>query len=355
MRKFIQLICMTLVVVVNQQDVKSQEDESIAVREVARLDLGDILVTAAWSPNGERLVIGGENGLYLYDTSFKLIEHLQVEEKHPFVIDVAWSPDGNLLACIHIDGHAYLWDMEDVSIAAEWQPHTIKPTGISWSPDGSTIATSSWDGTVKLYDVSAQQQLGVLVDNSLGPIDAVRWYSDSQRLVFSTLANPTVVIWNLLTNQALHRLRSHQSYLLASLDSDGNLLAVGRFIADDDFPAQGVLYIWETQPDLKPLRTILLERSGALEFYALAWHPSSDLIAGYNSDELIRIWDVSSGNLVARIPGRERLSPTADLPSYSSLTWHCDGTKLVDVGSDGIAVIWEMGGKEAAQTHCRQN
>ena len=354
-RKTALLISIILVLMPIRYEVQSEGYEPTAFSEVARLDLGGILLAAVWSPDGNKLMIGGENGLYLYDDSFELIEHLQIEADRSFVIDAAWSPDAKMLASIHGDGHVYLWDMEGVSIVTEWQPHVIKPTDISWSPDGLIIATSSWDGTVKLYDATSQQQLDVLVDNSLGSIDAISWSSNYEKLAFKTIVGsegPSVVLWDVLTDQALGSRTSNRRVKLPYLSPDGSLLATGGPIfPDGDYPVQGILYIWETVPDLKPLRTIPLERYGAIEFYTLAWHPSGDLIAGYNSDKQIRIWDITTGDLVAKILGRERL-PISDLPPYSSLAWHCDGTKLVDVGSDGIAVIWAIEVNEAYRTRC---
>ncbi|MAS38235.1 MAG: hypothetical protein CL610_29835 [Anaerolineaceae bacterium] len=336
-----------------QHTVKSHVPEPVVFSELARLEVNGVLVTADWSPGGDKLVIGGENGLYVYTKDFELIQHLQITENQPFVIDAAWNSDGQILASIHIDGRAYLWEIENGEVVAEWKPHTTMPTHISWYYGGSHISTSSWDGTVKIYDATSLQQTNVLVDNELGPIDAISWFPQNQNLTFKTLVGPEIVVWDDLTDQAIFDRASNNSDRLPSANPNKSLMATGGIVyPDGDFPIQAMVHIWETEPTIRPIKTIPLETYDVIDFYVFSWQPNGNLLAAYNSDQQIRIWDIDTGFLIAQLPGGKRIRPD-EIPSYSSLAWRCDGQQLIDVGSDGVAVVWEIESPEVEQTGCQ--
>ncbi|MFM2246410.1 MAG: hypothetical protein RL071_2484 [Pseudomonadota bacterium] len=67
------------------------------------------------------------------------------------VLDVAWSPDGALIATGSIDGTADVWHAEDGGLLATLAGHADRLSALEFSPDGAWLVTASWDQSARLW------------------------------------------------------------------------------------------------------------------------------------------------------------------------------------------------------------
>jgi len=141
------------------------------------------VVQVAFNPEGTLLATAGADGtvkMWSTEDGRKIVDL----PAHPdsAVIDLAFSPDGSRLATGAFDGTTKLWRVSEA--LNEAQPvidgldelftligHTSWVNGIVFTPDGSRLVTASEDGTAKVWDTSTGQELLTLTVQPLGLLD----------------------------------------------------------------------------------------------------------------------------------------------------------------------------------------
>jgi WD40 repeat protein len=75
-----------------------------------------------------------------------------------YVVDLAFSPDGTLLASGGWDHAVWLWDVATGEEHAVLHGYTDLVSNVAFSPDGATLAAGSADGTVRLWDTATGEE-----------------------------------------------------------------------------------------------------------------------------------------------------------------------------------------------------
>ena len=77
-----------------------------------------------------------------------------------YVIDLAWSPDGELLAAASASGPISLCGAQDGARRHELPGHEGGTNALAWRPGSAVLASGGQDGAVRLWDADAGQQAG---------------------------------------------------------------------------------------------------------------------------------------------------------------------------------------------------
>jgi len=73
--------------------------------------------------------------------------------------DIAWSPDGSLMATAQADGSIRLWDPTTGKLLRTLTGHESYVTAVAFSADGKLLASASDDRTVRLWDMRGPRLL----------------------------------------------------------------------------------------------------------------------------------------------------------------------------------------------------
>jgi WD40 repeat protein len=151
----------------------------------------------AYTPDGTLLASGGD------DSEIRIWSAKDGRLLHAFntpadILGLAFSPDATLLASAGDDGVIRLWRTDNWSRMRELAGHQKGVYALAFSPDGSLLLSASADKTARLWVVSS----GVPAGNALRHQSAV-WgadFSPDGRTIVSGCEDATVHFWSLASS-----------------------------------------------------------------------------------------------------------------------------------------------------------
>jgi hypothetical protein len=124
------------------------------------------------------------------------------------VFDVAYSPDGKLLASGNDDNTASLFHMPQGVLFQDLTGHSGKVTSVDFSPDGSLLATAAADGSARLWRATNGAVVRVIlgaggsgVPFADGSVGRIKFSTDGRSLL--TSSNGTLRFWRVSDGQLL--------------------------------------------------------------------------------------------------------------------------------------------------------
>jgi WD40 repeat protein/DNA-binding SARP family transcriptional activator len=316
-----------------------------------------------FSPDGSRLVTGGEDGaIHTYDTAtgrpLLTIQDPEAAGGRVAQHDLHFSPDGALIA----SSSGTLWD------AGSGEQVTALPFGgpasfsVPFSPDGRFVAaqggsldgTGVWDvatgeqvsgfeaygylafspdgrrlliadnyqrdpelGWVAGYVVDLRQADGgahrvVLLGHERANTTGATWSPDGSMV--ATSAATEVLVWDPSTAEREYTLTSDADFTSVTFSPDSRRIATGM--------GDGTAIVWTLSPDgAKPVLTVAGHEAGVGD---VAFSPDGRRLATTGVDGAAKIWDVTSEG------SREWLS----VPGTQGVAYSPDGRVLAASTSD---------------------
>jgi guanine nucleotide-binding protein subunit beta-2-like 1 protein len=253
-----------------------------------------------------------------------------------FVEDVVLSKDGQFALSASWDGTLRLWDLNEAKTTRRFVQHTKDVTSVAFSPDNRQIVSGSKDKTLRLWNTLGECK--ITID------DAQQSHTDWVSCVFFSpnTSTPTIVsagwdkvvkVWSLTDEFKLKQnLVGHTGYVNAvTISPDGSLCASGG--------KDGTAMLWALDEG-KHLYS--LDAEDIINF--LTFSPNHFWLCAA-TDSGIVIWDLESKQVVARLGKDFPEFTTTTLvpnPGCLSLAWSADGSTLYAGYTDNLIRVWAV-------------
>ena len=383
--KVIRLLFIILLLVVGIPLISfAQDNTKVGLPEgaIARLGKGGINIMR-FSPDGTRLAVGTDVGVWLYDVpdgtetalftghtgqvnalafstdgktlasggfanpviqlwdldSNSKLTTLKLAERHDSITALAFSEDNTILISLDTFGDIIYWDVDTGSQLLD--PRNVDTYEVAaLSQNGSTAAIGDKNGTqIHLWDTTTGKRRVTLnghtnffkegpdEDEKEADIQAIAFTLDGKTLV-SGSEDKTVQLWNTKGTKR-STLRGHQGWVTAvAFSSDGAIVASGD--------TNKVIKVWDVDTGLE--RAMLIGHKNtinALTFAPDGTSPYSGCLASGSADGTIRFWDPETG--------QELITFTAGhIEWVKTIAFFVDGTTLASAAFNGTVEIWSL-------------
>jgi len=270
---------------------------------------GDI----AWSPDGSLLALSGSHdGLRVWENS-NSSQTRQLISGENSIWELTWSPDSQFLAVADFGSTIRLWEKGDWKNSVHLEGHSQRVTALSWSPNGILLASSSNDNTVRIWNLDGEE-IHLFTGHETN-ITSLIWSADSS-LLLSTDEDQVAYIWDIQQNQSAY---NSPNVTDAFWLNDSGQLAL---LSDGKIDIRSI----ETWDTASPI----IDYSDAMN---KAYLSPIELLATTGSDEYIKVWDTT-------IQQRRHLLRGHDT-TILDMSWSSDGKRLASVSDDAFKV-WNV-------------
>ena len=326
------VICLTTLFFVSNTFAQNSSQWGLPDGAIARFGKGSI-EQIAYSPDGSRLAVATQLGIWVYDTQTGR-ELALLKEHTDTVTSLAYSPDGRTLASGSLDRTILLWDAQTGT-----RRSTLSPISgvysLAYSPDGSTLATGGRHGTVQLWD-AATGNLRSTHSEHTDSVLSLAFSPDGSTLASS--GGDNVILWDAATGSLRNTLGNSSCWTLA-FSPDGSTLATGG--------RHGTVQLWDAATG--NLRNTLphIDIDGSLFVLSLAYSPDGLTLAGGTENNTIGLWDTQTDTLINTLEHRGRVLSLAFSPDSRTLASGVGDISgriefLVGVLGDGTVRFWNM-------------
>jgi WD40 repeat protein/serine/threonine protein kinase len=278
----------------------------------------------AFSPDGKRLAVAGEQGVTLWDGVLEgKARTLGGDGK--YVGSVVFSPDGRRLAWGG-KASATVWDLA-ADRAAFTLPHPKTVSCVAYSPDGRFLASGDDGGTVKLWEAATgSERFAFAVNNA---VTSLAFSAKGDRLAAGT--SSAVVVWVTASGEQSMALEQFRGPVRSvALGPEGRWLATATGAATQ-FDTPGEVELWDVETGTAWGVAQQPWFKGPVN--GVAFSPNGMWLAAASDDQTVTVWDPASNQLPFVLRGHGS--------SVKGVAFSPDGARLASVGVDGTVILWD--------------
>ncbi len=286
-------------------------------RRLAQMPVKHGAVEAArYSAAGDRIAIGFEDGTVLVTDGSLAAPRELLQASKQAAASVAFSGDGKLLAAALGNGTVRVLAADGSGAGATLLGHQHAVLGVDVNADGSRVVSAGEDGTVRLWNLD-EGGTGEVLYQSDRPENGVAFSPDGRRIM-AVGDDHMVRFWNARTGAELPSVNGEGRQLnAAAFSADGRRFAAGG--------RDGVTRVWSTRGG-PPVAVLRGQRSRVLD---LGFGRTEDRVVSAAEDGTVWLWDA----------GRPQ-SWANSSPTYS-VDFNRDGRSIAAASGDGTVRVWD--------------
>ena len=245
-----------------------------------------------------------------------------------------FSPDGTRLA-VGTDVGVWLYDVPDGKETALFTEHTGQVNALAFSEDGKTLASGgSANPVIQLWDLDTNSKLTTLKLAERHDSITALAFSEDNTILISLDGFGDIIYWDVNTGSKLLDPRNVETYEVAALSQNGSIAAIG-----DKNGTQ--IHLWSTTTGRR--RATLNGHAGFFgedqdqreaEIRMLAFTQDGKTLASGSEDETVLLWNTESGTKQATLRGHEEVVTT--------VTFSVDGKTVASGDANKIIKVWDV-------------
>ncbi len=244
------------------------------------------------------------------------------------VSQATFSPDGKTVASVQWGGRAAIWDIATGKVLREFKPQNPGSEGpnapgvssLAFSPDGRRLAGPGPNQNVGVWDTQTGALLVQFRASSLGT-PSMTFSADGGKIISGSTSH-NMRFFDSIAGKEQHVFESAHDGAVTRviLSPDGKRVAsAGR----------GSIKLW----DIEAAKLISTFPCPNVEVFGLAFSPDGKTLVSGGSDQIMRIWDVATGQERHRFWGHSS--------TITALAFRPDG-RLVSGGADAVVRLWDI-------------
>ena len=240
---------------------------------------------------------------------------------------LAFSPDGNSLACGDFDGDIRLWDARTHQLQSILKGHTNWVQAVTYHPIRPLLASSSFDCTIKLWDLNTGECWRTLTEHTQG-VYSVAFSPDGQILA-SGGDDCTIKLWDVNNGECLTSLQyeANPTHDIKSLAFSPD----GRIVASSS--TDRTIQLWHIQDGSNGTywQTLAGHQSW---IWSVVFSPDSKLLASGSDDSTVKLWDLATGECLHTFVGHN--------DEVRAVAFSHDGRMLISGSKDRTIGLWDI-------------
>lgn len=285
----------------------------------------------AYSADGRTMATeNGEGTIRIWDTA-TYRELRRFGGKQVGMGSLAYSDDGRLAATAG-EKTTRLWDAVTGKELFCWDNENRNDGfQLAFTPNGQLLASANGDGSIALWQTKTGQPLRRFKGHSQGPVYGVAFSPDGQTLLSGAL-DKTARLWDWKTGKEIHVLRGHAGWVMAIAFAPDGRTAATACTSEDVF-----IRLWDVKSG-KELRRFEGHEPGLnTAITSIAFSPDGRMLASAGFGDTIHLWEVATG--------KERCCFHAPDYRIGKVAFAPNDHVLVSVGGDGTALLWDATGR----------
>lgn len=251
------------------------------------IDGGSINMTVpAYSGDSKRIAVASAEGeVRVFDSATgATIRSLSPSLTETYVIVIALSTDGRVLAVAPAEKPVQLWDVDHNKLIASLENPFSGSSALAFSPNGRLLASADNDGVVRVYD-AATGRIRSRYDALLMETFSIAFSRDSRQLAVGG-ADRAVVVIDPLTGNELRRLPTQKDPIgNVAILPDGKTVVASMFNVDHMSEAKNTV-AW----DLSSGKSTTV--ASGKNFISGAALPDGRLMLASVDGNIVKLWSI---------------------------------------------------------------